>query len=142
GPRRVLHAHRVAGSRGPQRPPHRLRPYLPPGHWDRSVGSGIEVRRREGDHDLPHVLDGAQRVHAPLEHRPSGQRNERLGPTRSKALATSRGHDERDRHLALGAAYLAATAILREPLPLGVVPIRPWLCSWTSSSSISSASMS
>ena len=90
----------------------------------RTLRRGLQFSGRQGYDDALNRADPAQRVHAPLQHRAAGKRHERLGPAGPKALAPSRGHDQRDRH-PTGVAYFAATATLRLPLPFGEMESSP-----------------
>ena len=75
---------------------HRLRARRPAGHAEAARRRGLA--RRQRDHDL---LDPRrpQRGDAPLQHRATGENDERLGSIGAKAFAAARGHQEGDRHV-------------------------------------------
>jgi hypothetical protein len=90
-----VHDDGIAGRRA-QRGEHRVRPLLAARHPDRALRGGHTGR--ECHHDLLDLLDRAQRVERPLEHRAAAHGYERLGPGRPKAHPPPGGHEERDRH--------------------------------------------
>ena len=95
---RIVDDDRISVARGVERKPDRLRAHRPAGHRNGSGRRGIERLRRQRHHDPLDRVDRAEGIDAPFEHRPPRKCDERLGPAGPKALATSRGHDQRDRH--------------------------------------------
>ena len=89
----VVHEHRIAGG-CVQRVSHRQRSLRPAGDAQRP-GRRVDAGRERHDDLVTHLRENLDR---PRHHRPAVQRDERLGLLTPKALATTRGHDQRDRH--------------------------------------------